>query len=147
MIRYSLKCTDDHRFESWFRNSEAFEKLCHSGMITCPVCGETSIEKAVMAPRVAHCETSETSLSPDTHTMAAATSGPVAEAIARLREALEAHSENVGTDFAREARAIHEGEAPARAIHGEASTAEARELVEDGVPVMPIPFLTGRKVN
>ena len=156
MIRYTLKCPETHEFESWFQSSDAFEALNNGGKLSCPLCGATEITKAVMAPRVQHGRSDHPQgIQPDTdsdlpagaQSLIAAPTGPVAEAIAKLREALETHSEHVGASFASEARAIHEGEAPARAIHGEANADEARALLEDGVPVMPLPFLTGRKVN
>ncbi|QPH55331.1 DUF1178 family protein [Pontivivens ytuae] len=130
MIRYSLKCRDAHDFESWFANSETFDTLAAGGHVACPVCGSTEVEKAVMAPRVATREAAPLSKP----------ASPAEQAIAELRKKVEAESDYVGRDFAAEARRIHEGEADERAIWGEASGKEAKALVEDGVPVMPLPF-------
>jgi len=68
-------------------------------------------------------------------------------ALAEMRRHIEENSEYVGMSFAREARAIHEGDAPERAIHGEARAEEARKLIEDGIPVAPLPFLPKSKAN
>ena len=76
-----------------------------------------------------------------------APASPAEQALAELRSQIEKESDYVGKDFAREARRIHDGEAEARQIHGEARLDEARQLLEDGVPVMPLPFATNRKAN
>ncbi len=68
-------------------------------------------------------------------------------AIAELRRKVEDNSDYVGKDFVSQARAMHEGDAPGRAIHGEAKLEEAKALVEEGIPVMPLPFLPSRKTN
>ncbi len=130
MIRYSLKCSDAHDFESWFADSETFDRLAAGGHVACPVCGSTAVEKAVMAPRVATREAAPLSKP----------ASPAEQAVAELRRKVEAESDYVGRDFAAEARRIHGGEADDRAIWGEASGKEAKALVEDGVPVMPLPF-------
>ena len=138
MICFTLKCAEDHRFESWFPSAEAFERLKAAGHVTCAVCGRTSVEKAMMAPGVA-------TGTPDRPLSAPAS--PAEQALAELRRRIEATSDYVGRDFAAEARAIHDGDAPQRSIHGEARADEARALVEDGIPVAPLPFRTGRKNN
>ncbi len=149
MIQFSLKCTDDHRFDSWFQSAEAFDKLHASGMVTCAVCGSTDVAKAIMAPRVA---TSRKAQVPAevTEPPERPLSQPrtVAEqAMSELRKKIETQTEDVGREFAREARAIHSGDAPDRPIRGEARHDEARALLEDGVPVVPLPFTPTRKTN
>ncbi len=140
MIQYSLKCERDHRFDSWFQSAGAFDKLSAAGMVACSVCGSTTIEKAPMAPNVrASRKRTETPLS--------APASPAELALAKLKKKIAQASEYVGADFAREARRIHEGEAPERLIHGEAHPDEAQRLIEEGVPVMPLPFLPDRKTN
>lgn len=149
MIRYALKCANDHGFESWFRSAEAFDSLNASGLIVCTSCGSTEITKELMAPAIRSARKAEAAAA------AAAPAGPplgaprspIEEALARLRRHVEANSEYVGLRFAREARAIHEGEAPERAIYGEARIEEAFRLIEDGVPVAPLPFRPTRKSN
>ncbi|MEM0988701.1 MAG: DUF1178 family protein [Pseudomonadota bacterium] len=137
MIKYALKCSQGHVFESWFRDSEAFDGLAAAGQLTCPVCGDTKIEKSIMAPAVGSGGGAvDRPLSAPAH--------PAEAALKKLRAHLEKNADYVGRDFANEARRIHEGEADARHIWGEASVAEAKSLSEDGVPVAPLPFPTKR---
>lgn len=138
MIQFSLKCHRDHRFDSWFKSADAFDTLKSQGMVTCSVCGSSEVEKAIMAPRVSTSREARPLSGP---------ASPAEQAIAELRRKIESESDYVGADFAREARRIHEGEAEARQIHGEARPDEARKLLEDGVPVMPLPFAPNRKAN
>lgn len=155
MIQFSLRCDRDHRFESWFQSSEAFDKLHASGMLSCAVCGSNHVEKAMMAPRISEGRsTPEPAAAPAGPDAAAPAQGPLAapataaqQALAALRAHVEANSEYVGLNFAAEARKMHLGDRPERAIHGEAKPEEARQLVEDGVPVTPLPFVPGRKTN
>ena len=136
MISYTLKCEDGHVFDSWFQSAEAFDKLSAQGMVTCSVCGALGVEKAVMAPRVqASRALPETSGGPLSRP-----ASPAEQALAEMRRMVEANSEDVGEGFAREARAIHEGDAPERSIRGKAKPDEARKLVEDGIPVAPLPW-------
>lgn len=146
MIRYSLKCSADHGFESWFQNAEAFAALQASGQLACPVCGVRSVEKALMAPAVRSAQVEETPAETKPPSLREP-QNDLEQAMAELRRQIEANSEYVGLNFVAEARKMHEGAAPERAIHGEARPEEARKLLEDGLPVAPLPFLPGRKVN
>lgn len=138
MIRYTLSCDNAHRFDSWFPSSGAFDRLAEGGHLACPDCGSSKVVKAPMAPAVATREDRPLSAPP---------ADPRAEALERLRREVEAKSEYVGMRFAAEARAIHAGDAPERSIWGETKPEEARALIEDGVPVAPLPFLPTRKAN
>jgi len=154
MIRYALKCSEDHKFESWFQSADAFDKLSQAGMISCPKCGGTEVEKAIMAPRIQPAHTTpnqvgaqgEPSDGTQLHALTAPSS-PAEKALLELKRKVQENSEYVGKDFAIEARKIHEGDAPERSIYGEATSEDARKLVEDGVPVAPLPFLPTRKTN
>ncbi|MFP5510758.1 MAG: DUF1178 family protein [Alphaproteobacteria bacterium] len=146
MIQFSLKCSNDHRFDSWFQSSDAYDKLERAGLVSCAICGVTSVSKAVMAPRVRPARSAPTAPAAAAPTPAAP-AHPAAEALAALKKHIEAHSDYVGKDFAREARAIHDGTAPDRAIYGEARPEDARRLIEDGVPIAPLPFIPRRKTN
>ena len=137
MISYTLKCEDGHVFDSWFQSAEAFDKLLAQGMVTCSVCGALGVEKAVMAPRVR--ASRDTAEAPAEGPLSRPAS-PAEQALAEMRRMVEANSEDVGERFAKEARAIHEGEAPERSIRGKAKPDEARKLVEDGIPVAPLPW-------
>lgn len=139
MIRYSLTCSDKHDFDSWFQSAEAFDRLRGAGMVNCAVCGSTEVEKVLMAPSVRPGRKAAETLSKP--------SNPMEEAFARMRRAVEENSEYVGMNFAAEARAMHDGDLPHRSIYGEAKADEARSLIEDGVPVAPLPFMPNRKTN
>jgi hypothetical protein len=139
MIRYDLKCSRGHAFDSWFGSAAAYDRLAGTGHVSCPECGDTRIEKALMAPAVATREPARAAIS--------GAEDPRAEALAALKREIEAKSEYVGLQFADEARRIHSGAAPERAIHGEARLDEAKKLIDEGVPVAPLPFLPTRRAN
>ncbi|WP_296423533.1 DUF1178 family protein [Yoonia sp.] len=132
MIRFHLKCDHDHGFESWFQSGEAFDKLAAARMLACTTCGSTTISKSIMAPAVS--TTSDITAPRATEA-----------ALAKLRETVETNSDYVGASFAKEARAMHDGTKPERPIYGEANLQEARKLVDDGIPVMPLPFIPRKK--
>ena len=145
MIRYTLKCEDGHRFDSWFSSSADFDRLDRSGHLACAICGSAAVSKALMAPGVASGSTAPTPATVDgnaavSDTPLSAPAHPAEQALRALRRKIEATAEDVGRDFAAEARRIHEGDAPKRPIYGEARAADARKLVEDGVPVAPLPW-------
>ncbi len=148
MIQYALKCSNGHGFDSWFQSADAYEKLAKAGMVTCAQCGCTSVEKAIMTPRV---RTARTAVGKAPQVPADSDVVPskaeVERVLKELRAKVESHSDYVGRDFAREARKIHLGEAPERPIYGEAKVEEVRTLIEDGVPVAPLPFVPSRKSN
>lgn len=145
MIRYALRCDNDHGFESWFASAAACDSLIAAGRVGCVHCGSTAVAKSLMAPAVNHGGTP--AQTPPEAGALSAPQGKLEEALAALRRQVEANSEYVGLSFAAEARAIHEGTAPERSIFGEARPEEARKLLEDGVPVAPLPFLPARKAN
>ncbi|WP_103762516.1 DUF1178 family protein [Roseovarius confluentis] len=153
MIKFTLKCIHDHQFESWFQSAEAYDKLHAAGMVSCAVCGSESVTKALMAPSVrasrdAVPAPAPTSAAPDTGpSRLSAPTDPRGKAIAALRTRIEKNSEYVGLEFAAQARDMHDGLTPNRAIHGEAKPEEARKLIDDGVPVLPLPFVPRRKAN
>jgi hypothetical protein len=151
MIQFTLKCSNDHRFDSWFHSSEAYDKLEKSGLVTCTVCGGTSITKAVMAPRVRPARntapTTGTAVQPAQQGQLSAPASTAEQALAKLKAHIESTADYVGRDFVREARAMHDGSAPDRAIYGEAAPEDARRLIEDGVPIAPLPFVPRRKTN
>jgi hypothetical protein len=155
MIRYDLTCDKGHEFDSWFQSSAAFDHLAQAGHLSCATCGSAEVRKAVMAPRVvqkAEAVTAPTTAPEGEGTTQAvpALSGAtsdVEKAIAELRRKVEANAEYVGTDFARQARDMHVGDAPERAIYGEARLDQAKALLEDGVPLMPLPFRLSKKLS
>ncbi|HMS94025.1 MAG TPA: DUF1178 family protein [Tabrizicola sp.] len=151
MIRYSLKCTAGHQFESWFQNADAFGALKAAGRLTCAICGDAGVEKDLMAPGVqsggAATRVPAREAVPHNRPDLSLPESEIERAVAAWRKHVESHSEYVGVQFAREVRRIHNGEAPERLIHGEARPEVARELIEEGLPVAPLPFLPSRKMN
>ncbi len=132
MIRYALKCEAGHAFESWFKSAGAYEALRGAGHVACPDCGSAAVEKELMAPAVASGQ---------------ARAADRAAALAELKRKVEENADYVGMNFVAEARAMHAGERPERSIYGEARPEEAIALLEEGVPVAPLPFLPTRKTN
>jgi hypothetical protein len=140
VIIFDLKCVPhSHVFEAWFGSSADYDSQRGRGLVSCPLCASTDVGKAPMAPAVL-------AKGSVTHSASELFSGAPAEvkamlaAAAAMQKQMLAQSEGVGDRFADEARAIHLGEADARAIHGRATRAEAESLVEDGIPVAPLPF-------
>ncbi|MEM8592358.1 MAG: DUF1178 family protein [Pseudomonadota bacterium] len=144
MIRYTLKCREGHVFESWFANAQGYESLKSSGHVLCAVCGSGEVEKTLMAPAVSG-NAVEPDVAPEPSLKAPAS--PQEVAFEKFREHIETNSDYVGKEFATKARAIHDGEEPGRAIHGEANFEEAKALIEDGIPVAPLPFMNTRRTN
>ncbi|MDT8856729.1 DUF1178 family protein [Paracoccaceae bacterium Fryx2] len=151
MIRYDLRCAAGHAFDSWFQSATAYDSLAGRALIACPLCGSTGVTKSLMAPAVRPARNADAARPGNGDAPAdrpLSTPGTDLElALAALRRQVEENSDYVGMNFAAEARRIHDGEVPERAIHGEARPDEARRLIEDGIPVAPLPFLPARKTN
>ncbi|MEM9287787.1 MAG: DUF1178 family protein [Pseudomonadota bacterium] len=166
MIVFDLKCEHDHVFEAWFGSSSDYDAQRARGLISCPVCDSTQVSKAVMAPNVgrktnqggdakrnAVREVVSQALAPVPATIAPKESIPVSkpteavpevmqkrfkEMMGELRKKVEETCDDVGKDFAEEARKIHYGEAEERGIYGEATLEEAVELHEEGIDIAPL---------
>ena len=131
MIVYSLACTMGHGFEGWFKDSAAYEAQAADGKLVCPVCNSRKVGKAPMAPAVSGTKAKGQPTADELRKMRQFMTG--------LRKYVEENAENVGRKFPEEARKIHYGEIEERPIYGEASLEEARELIEEGVDVAPLP--------
>lgn len=130
MIVYDLRCAVGHVFEAWFASSGAYDEQREGGQLSCPLCGDATIEKAVMAPAI-----------PAKSNQATPASVKAAlQALAREQARALEGSEWVGSRFADRARAMHQGDEPDARIHGRASLAEAKALIDEGVPVAPLPL-------
>lgn len=141
MIRFDLYCEHGHEFDGWFDSNDAFVSQREAGHVSCPFCDSTVIEKQLMAPRV---RTSRAKERKEAKLVSPGRDGKMAELaeqVRALRKEVADNAEYVGDDFANEARRIHNEEAPARGIYGEATADEARSLIEDEVSVMPLPLL------
>ena len=137
MIRFSLKCAAEHEFEGWFRNGEAFERQAAAGEIACPDCGETRVEKAIMAPRLARGRARAVAAEEKPKLDPA----KLKQALRELRKHVEGNFDYVGERFAEEARKIHYGEVDRRSIYGEATPDDARALAEEGIEFGRIPWI------
>ena len=131
MIVYSLACAKGHGFEGWFKDSAAFDAQAVDGKLVCPVCNSKKVSKAPMAPAVSGTKSKGAPSTDELRKMRQFMTG--------LRKYVEENAENVGRDFPEEARKIHYGETEERPIYGEASLDEAKDLIEEGVNVAPLP--------
>lgn len=147
MIVFDLRCGSGHVFEAWFGSSACYESQRSGGMLACPICGGSDVEMAVMAPNIAAKgnRRADVAASPKPGTPEP-TPDMVKAVLAKIAEAQAASlekSEWVGGSFATRARTMHDGDEASAPIHGQATPDEARELVEDGVAVVPllVPFV------
>ena len=141
MIRYALICEHEHAFEGWFGASADYDYQQSRGLLECPVCGTRAVAKQIMAPAVAGTKrTRRDEAGEPTHAM-------MMEAMSQVRRHVEENFDDVGDAFAAEARAIHEGRSEERGIYGQATPAEVRDLVEDGVPIAPLPPQAPKKTE
>ncbi len=135
MILFKLKCEASHEFEGWFRDGATFDRQNARGQVSCPQCSSTEIDKAPMAPRPLRAS----------NTPSADRTPPRPEDVRRalqvLRRHVETNCENVGSQFAAEARAIHNGTSKARGIYGDSTPEESRALAEDGIDFQTIPWV------
>jgi hypothetical protein len=129
VIRYSLACVGEHRFEAWFSNSKAYETQRRRGLVECPVCGSHEVRKQIMAPAI---RSSEKKAGPSPEAELARLAGEVRQKIAETHD-------YVGDKFADEARSMFYGESETRPVWGEVDPVTAKDLIEEGVPAMPIP--------
>ncbi|RYJ02800.1 MAG: DUF1178 family protein [Acetobacteraceae bacterium] len=157
MIRYDLRCGAGHEFDSWFKDSEAFDKQAKAGFVECPACGNTDVAKQLMAPAIPKKGSARakelpapeavpaTTPIPEAPSQQVAANGPVpAQLVAllqRVRAEVEKNCDYVGPNFAEEARKIHRGDSTRSGIYGEASPADAEALRDEGIEVARIPWV------
>ena len=131
MILFTLRCARGHEFEGWFRDGDGFQAQQKAGEIACPECGDTAVEKAVMAPRLGRSRESRPAISP----------AQFRAALLEMRRQIETRCDYVGNRFAEEARRIHYGEIDSHAIYGEATDEESQELRDEGISFGRIPWI------
>ena len=148
MICFSLHCGNDHTFEGWFRDGASFDRQAEEGSVACPTCGDSTVRKAMMAPAVVRSAVRAVAAPVETPVAVAPAQMPdhakaavMMAMLRKMREHVEKNFENVGERFPEEARRIHYGEADEREIFGQASLEEAKELVEEGIAIRPLPDL------
>ena len=147
MIVYQLRCSNGHEFEAWFRDSGTYDQQVKGGNVACPHCGDVHVCKALMAPNIAPSRKRAPS-SPDESDRAERRAREVAEkildAVGNIRSHVEKNFENVGDEFAEEAKRIYYGEADERGIYGKATNEEAEELNEEGIEFYRLPLIDRR---
>ena len=137
MINYSLACAKGHEFEGWFKDSAAYDFQAADGSLACPTCGDVHVKKAIMAPSVM---TSVTKAKGNASVPAAPIDQQkLRQFVAGYRKFIQDNADYVGPRFPEEARKIHYGETEERHIYGESTVAEARELIEEGIEIAPVP--------
>jgi len=140
MILYQLRCGNNHEFEAWFRDSASYDLQVVGGDVGCPYCSDTNVGKAVMAPNIATGRSKENAAQePGSEGRAREVAEQILEAVGTLREQVEENCDDVGDQFATEARRIHYGEADERGIYGEATDDEAAELDDEGIEFFKLP--------
>jgi len=148
MILYQLRCADEHSFEAWFRDSASYDLQARSGDVECPYCGSTDISKAPMAPNIASLKplsggdeapAVSNTVSDMDERRASEVAQQILDAVGRIREYTEDNFEDVGEDFADEARKIHHGDTPERGIYGKATEEDAEELEDEGIDFVRLP--------
>ena len=139
MIKYSLRCDNDHVFEAWFSDSESFEKQNKKNLISCLICSSTKIKKDIMAPRISSGKQKNNRLNQK--------KDKIEMILNKVRKHVESNFDYVGDKFADEARAIHYGEKEEREIYGETSIDDAVELIEEGINVEPLPGINPKIKN
>jgi hypothetical protein len=144
MIKYQLHCDDGHDFEGWFPSSEAFEKQKKRGFVSCAICGINKVDRAIMAPSVARTD-NRTQVVPTEFInevpapLISEEERELRRRLSELRAEMIKDAEDVGEDFAEEARKIHFGERDAKQIYGRTTLADARDLLDEGIGVLPLP--------
>ena len=157
MIRYALICDRKHEFEIWFNNSADYDQQAKRGLVACPVCDSTKVDKAIMAPAIASPRKRKSSPAPEVAATSASQpeNAPVAmlspqetefrAKLKELRDHLTKNADNVGKKFPDEARKMHYGDIEHRSIYGEASTEDAKKMLDEGIEFHPLPVLPEEK--
>ncbi len=122
MIKYMLLCENDHEFEVWFDKGSDYDKQAKKGLVICPHCNSSKTTKAPMAPNIKRNTPSD-----------------IDKLAEEIRNDIANNCDNVGENFAEEARAMHYGEKPERGIYGKTKPSEAKELMEEGIGIVPLP--------
>lgn len=142
-----LQCNRQHVFEGWFASEADFQTQLEQGLVECPLCGDKSLTKKLSAPRLnlgaTQAESAPNTLAPSGKSVATIPDHEIQAAWLQMVRHVVAHTEDVGSKFAEEARKIHYGEAGARGIRGQASREETQALLEEGIGVLPLPLPSG----
>ncbi len=139
-----LQCSHGHLFEGWFASEDEFQGQLARALVECPMCGDTAIIKRLSAPRLnlgaaEPAPASAAPARPGHHAVMAPPEAALQAAWMKAVAQVMAQTEDVGARFAEEARRIHYGEADERGIRGQATREETQALLEEGIPVLPLP--------
>ncbi len=134
MIKYNLICEKDHEFEIWFSKGSDYDDQAPKGLIQCPHCGATRVQKAIMSPAISTARKKEAAALKQKQSLQM-----MHAAADKIRQTIADNCDYVGDNFAQEARAIHYGDSPERGIYGEATPQDAAALVQEGVDVTALP--------
>ena len=149
MINFSLICKKNHEFEGWFRTSEDYELQIKQGLISCPFCSNTSISKALMAPAVRSSKKTHVKKFPShkneknkkIENKSLIKDDNIRVALRNFRSYIEKNCEDVGDNFAKEARLISKGESKERSIYGKVNNKDAEKLLDEGIEITAIPWI------
>ena len=152
MIHYQLQCSSSHAFDGWFKDSTSFEKQAKRGLVECPECGGTDVQRALMAPALGRRDAAPMAVAAPEPPAEAPAAAPqkvaggrlpaqMLAALQRMRSEVEKHCDYVGPAFADKARAMHRGDAEPRSIYGETTEEQAESLAEEGITVAKIPWV------
>lgn len=139
MIKYALRCISEHEFEAWFPSSDGYDDQKSRGLVTCPVCGTDKVEKQIMAPAIRDSGSKRGKVPVPAGNDSAPTPADMERVAGKIRAHIAETHDYVGDSFADEARAMYYGEQEHRPVWGETSPEQAKELVEEGVPAVPLP--------
>jgi hypothetical protein len=149
MIHYQLRCSDAHEFDGWFKDSATFDRQAKRGLVECPICGDTKVTRALMAPAVSTRDAAEPPQpQPEAQPPAVPAEPPptrmpaqVFAMLQRMRAEVEKNCDYVGPEFAEEARRMHRGESDKRGIYGETTKDQAEALADEGIEIASIPWV------
>ena len=137
MILFDLQCDKNHKFECWFASSANYEEQLKNKMIVCPYCNSTKIQKSLMAPNI---NTKSAYKNSKENNKKKLEQKNLENQIKKFRKYIEKNTDNVGKNFAEEARKIYYGETKSRPIRGESTEKEAQELAEEGITFSQLPW-------
>ena len=136
MIKYNLKCQNNHEFESWFSNSEEFDKLNKKDMLECIYCSSKKICKSIMSPRISNLNTKQEQVNLINKDIK-----NEKDQLLRLRKYIEKNFDYVGKDFSKKVREVYYDKKSKKAIYGTATSKEREELAEEGIDLLSIPWI------
>ena len=139
MILFDLSCENGHQFEAWFPSSKKYDEQKKGKLISCPYCNSNKVKKALMAPNLNMLSKSK---SKSKKNVSLKNKKSLETNIKKLKKLIEINTKDVGKNFAEEARKIYYGEKKSQSIRGETTKKEAKELIEEGIPCISMPWFS-----